>query len=179
MVFLSGGRPGSRPLARFVHLGVAPSSADLIAFLLLAATAVLIVGGAGEMSEPLPQLRTTPVTLDPARLPEYALLTTLRMFAALGASLLFTFTVATLAAKSRKAELLIVPALDILQSVPVLGFLTFTVAFFLRLFPSSELGAECAAIFAIFTAQAWNMAFSFYQSLRNLPTDLVEATELF
>ncbi|MDB5466714.1 MAG: sulfonate transporter permease, partial [Phenylobacterium sp.] len=123
MVFLSGDRPGARPLARFLRVGAAPSWADLIAFLLLAATAVLIVHGAGEMSEPLAELRTTPVTLDPARLPEYALLTTLRMFAALGASLLFTFTVATLAAKNRKAELIVVPALDILQSVPILGFL--------------------------------------------------------
>ena len=70
--------------------------------------------------------------------------TTLRMFAAIVASLLFTFVVATLAAKSRKAELVIIPALDILQSVPVLGFLTFTVVFFLGLFPQSQLGAECA-----------------------------------
>ena len=76
---------------------------------------------------------------------------------------------ATLAAKNKRAELMIVPALDILQSVPVLGFLTFTVAFFMRLFPGSQLGAECASIFAIFTAQAWNMAFSFYQSLRTIP----------
>src|ERR671923_252377 len=95
------------------------------------------------------------------------------------ASLLFTFVVATLAAKSRKAELVIIPALDILQSVPVLGFLTFTVAFFMRLFPGSELGAECAAIFAIFTSQAWNMAFSFYQSLRTIPADLDEVSRHF
>jgi len=101
------------------------------------------------------------------------------MFAAIFASLAFTFIVATLAAKSRKAELVIVPALDILQSVPVLGFLTFTVAFFLRLFPGSQLGAECAAIFAIFTAQAWNMAFSFYQSLRTVPHDLDEVSRHF
>lgn len=179
MVFLSGDRPGSRPLARFLHVGVAPSWADLIAFLLLAATAVLIVRGAGEMSEPLSRLHTTPVTLDVARLPEYALLTTLRMFAALAASLLFTFTVATLAAKSRKAELVIVPALDILQSVPVLGFLTFTVTFFMGLFPGRQLGVECAAIFAIFTSQAWNMAFSFYQSLRTIPNDLDEVSRQF
>jgi NitT/TauT family transport system permease protein len=179
MVFLSGDRPGSRPLARFLRVGVAPSWADLIAFLLLAATAVLIVRGAGEMSEPLARLRTTPVTLDAARLPEYALLTTLRMFAALGASLLFTFTVATLAAKSRKAELIIVPALDILQSVPILGFLTFTVTFFMGLFPGRQLGVECAAIFAIFTSQAWNMAFSFYQSLRTIPGDLDEVSRQF
>ena len=179
MVFLSGDRPGSRPLARFLRVGVTPSWADLIAFLLLAATAVLIVRGAGEMSEPLSELRLTPVTLDPARLPEYALLTTLRMFAALGASLLFTFTVATLAAKNRKAGLLIVPALDILQSVPILGFLTFTVTFFMGLFPGRQLGVECAAIFAIFTSQAWNMAFSFYQSLRTIPNDLDEVSRQF
>jgi NitT/TauT family transport system permease protein len=179
MVFLSGDRRGTRPLARFLHIGSAPSWADLIAFLLLAATAVLVVRGAGEMSEPLAKLRTAPVTLDPARLPEYALLTTLRMFAALSASLLFTFTVATLAAKNRKAELLIVPALDILQSVPILGFLTFTVTFFMGLFPGRQLGVECAAIFAIFTSQAWNMAFSFYQSLRTIPTDLDEVSRQF
>ena len=101
------------------------------------------------------------------------------MFAAIVASLLFTFVVATLAAKSRKAELVIMPALDILQSVPVLGFLTFTVVFFMGLFPGSELGAECAAIFAIFTSQAWNMAFSFYQSLRTVPRDLDEVSRHF
>jgi len=179
MVFLSGDRPGARPLARFLRVGVAPSWADPVAFLLLAATAVLIVRGADEMSEPLSRLHMTPVTLDPARLPEYALLTTLRMFAALGCSLLFTFTVATLAAKNRKAELVIVPALDILQSVPVLGFLTFTVTFFMGLFPGRQLGVECAAIFAIFTSQAWNMAFSFYQSLRTIPNDLDEVSRQF
>jgi NitT/TauT family transport system permease protein len=72
-----------------------------------------------------------------------------------------------------------VPALDILQSVPVLGFLTFTVVFFMGLFPGSQLGAECAAIFAIFTSQAWNMAFSFYQSLRMVPRDLDEVSRHF
>ena len=101
------------------------------------------------------------------------------MFAAIFASLAFTFVVATLAAKSRKAELLIVPMLDILQSIPVFGFLTFTLAFFLGLFPASELGAELAAIFVVFTAQAWNMAFSFYQSLRTLPDDLDEVSRQF
>ena len=179
MVFLSGDHKAARPLARFRRVGTAPSWADLIAFLLLAAVAVLIVRGAEDMSQSLAVLHTTPVTLDVARLPEYALRTTLRMFLALGASLLFTFTVATLAAKSRKAELVIVPALDILQSVPVLGFLTFTVTFFMGLFPGRQLGVECAAIFAIFTSQAWNMAFSFYQSLRTIPNDLDEVSRQF
>src|SRR6201999_2425464 len=67
----------------------------------------------------------------------------------------------------------------ILQSVPVLGFLTFTVTFFMGLFPGQELGVEAAAVFAIFTAQAWNMAFSFYQSLKTLPGDLEEAARQF
>ena len=179
MVFLSGDPKATRPLARFLRVGTAPSWADLVAFLLLAAAAILIVRGAEGMDQPLAALHVAPVTLDPARLPEYALRTTLRMFLALGASLVFTFTVATLAAKSRKAELIIVPALDILQSVPVLGFLTFTVTFFMGLFPGRQLGVECAAIFAIFTSQAWNMAFSFYQSLRSIPSDLDEVSRQF
>ena len=179
MVFLSGDPKAARPLARFLRVGTVPSWADLVAFLLLAAAAILVVRGAEDMSQSLAVLHTTPVTLDPARLPEYALRTTLRMFLALGASLIFTFTVATLAAKSRKAELIIVPALDILQSVPVLGFLTFTVTFFMGLFPGRQLGVECAAIFAIFTSQAWNMAFSFYQSLRSIPSDLDEVSRQF
>ena len=167
------------PITRFLRVRSTPSWADLVTFLLLAATAVLIIHGAGEIGQPLAELKTTPVTLDIARLPEYALRTTLRMFAALGASLIFTFVVATLAAKSRKAEMIIVPALDILQSVPVLGFLTFTVTFFMNLFPGRQLGVELASIFAVFTAQAWNMAFSFYQSLRTVPKDLDEVSHQF
>ena len=101
------------------------------------------------------------------------------MFAALAASFVFTFTYATLAAKSRRAEMVLIPMLDILQSVPILGFLSFTVTFFLGLFPGNVLGAECAAIFAIFTSQAWNMAFSLYQSLRTVPRDLDEVARGF
>src|SRR5262252_8853734 len=159
--------------------GLLPNFYDVVVFFMIAGAFVALAHGAREMQAPLASLDFTPVTLDPANLPGYALLTTLRMFAAIIASLLFTFVVATLAAKSHKAELVIIPALDILQSVPVLGFLTFTVVFFMRLFPASELGAELAAIFAIFTAQAWNMAFSFYQSLRTVPADLDEVSRHF
>src|SRR6201987_3903731 len=159
--------------------GLIPNIYDAAIFILAAGLLVAFGHGAREMGAPLASLDIAPVTLDPANLPEYALRTTLRMFAAILASLLFTFVVAALAAKSRKAELVIIPALDILQSVPVLGFLTFTVAFFMRLFPGSELGAECAAIFAIFPAQAWNIAFSFYQSLRTVPRDLGECCDHF
>src|SRR6202043_1187761 len=122
---------------------------------------------------------STVVSLDYKLLPYYALRTTLRMFAAITASLVFTFVYATLAAKSRRAGLVLIPLLDVLQSVPILGFLSFTVTFFLGLFPGSILGAECAAIFAIFTSQAWNMAFSFYQSLGGVPRDLIEVARGF
>jgi NitT/TauT family transport system permease protein len=173
-------RRGDRaPLLGLGGAGLRPNIYDLAIFILIAALFALAAHGARQIAAPAAHLVSHPVTLDPANLPEYALRTTLRMFAAIFASLLFTFVVATLAAKSRKAELVIVPALDILQSVPVLGFLTFTVAYFLRLFPGSELGAECAAIFAIFTSQAWNMAFSFYQSLRTVPRDLDEVSRHF
>src|SRR6516165_8719535 len=156
-----------------------PNFYDVVVFFMIAGAFVALAHGAREMQAPLASLDVTPVTLDPANLPGYALLTTLRMFAAILASLAFTFVVATLAAKSRKAELVIIPALDILQSVPVLSFLTFTVTFFMGLFPGNELGAELASIFAVFTAQGWNMAFSFYQSLRTLPRDLDEVSRAF
>lgn len=156
-----------------------PNFYDIAIFVLIAGVFAAVAHGARGMVAPAAWLASDPVTLDPANLPDYALRTTLRMFAAILASLLFTFVVATLAAKSRRAELVILPALDILQSVPVLGFLTFTVVFFVGLFPQSQLGAECAAIFAIFTSQAWNMAFSFYQSLRTVPPDLDEASRHF
>jgi NitT/TauT family transport system permease protein len=128
---------------------------------------------------PLAQLTATPLSLDPSFLPQYAARTTLRMFMALGVSLLFTLTYATWAAKSERAEKLLVPLLDILQSVPILGFISVTVVFFMSLAPGRVLGAEFAAIFAIFTSQAWNMAFSFYQSLRTIPTELREAADSF
>jgi NitT/TauT family transport system permease protein len=110
-------------------------------------------------------------------LPEYAARTTLRMLAGLVLSLLFTLTYATWAAKSERAGKLLVPMLDILQSVPILGFISITVVFFLSLAPGRVLGAEFAAVFAIFTSQAWNMAFSFYQSLRTVPNELREAAD--
>jgi NitT/TauT family transport system permease protein len=173
--------PGSRRIAT-ISATVAsawPNRYDAVVFFAVGALLVGIAHAAKSMHQPLASLEIQPVSLDPANLPQYALLTTLRMFAALGFSLLFTFLVAPLAAKSKKAERVIIPALDILQSVPVLGFLTFTVIFFMNLFPGSQFGAELAAIFAIFTSQAWNMTFSFYQSLTTVPGDLEEAARHF
>ncbi|MGE8098888.1 ABC transporter permease [Pseudomonas fluorescens] len=153
-----------------------PNRWDLIAMPLVIGFLLFFSIGARETWAPISTLQTQVISLDPADLPEYAIRTTLRMLAAMVAALIFTLVYGTLAAKSRRAEKLLVPVLDILQSVPVLGYISFTVTFFLLLFPGRVLGAECAAIFAIFTSQAWNMTFSFYQSLRTVPRDLEEVS---
>ncbi|CAH2600184.1 ABC transporter permease subunit [Rhodovastum atsumiense] len=151
-----------------------------IAALLCVVGVIVAVGSAARGSlVPLQALEATPIDLDPGVLPGYALRTTVRMFIALFFSVVFTFLFAPLAAKSRRAERIMIPVLDILQSVPILGFLSFTVIFFMSLFPGRVLGLELAAIFAIFTSQAWNMAFSFYQSLTTVPPDLDEATRMY
>jgi NitT/TauT family transport system permease protein len=156
-----------------------PNIWDAIAFLCVIG-ALIAVGHVAEGTlTRIDAPGATEVTLDPMNLPTYALRTTMRMFAALAASLFFTFTYGTAAAKSRRAALVLVPVLDVLQSVPILGFLTFTVVFFMGLFPGQVLGLELAAIFAIFTSQAWNMAFSMYQSLKTVPADLQEAAVSF
>jgi NitT/TauT family transport system permease protein len=152
---------------------------DVIAALLVLGLVVFLAEASRDLLAPLSELQAEPVSLAPRRLPEYAARTTLRLFAALGLSILFTVTYATLAAKSRRAELLLLPLLDILQSVPILGFISVTVVFFMSLAPGRILGAELAAVFAIFTSQAWNMAFSFYQSLRTVPVELIEASRVF
>jgi NitT/TauT family transport system permease protein len=152
---------------------------DVFAVLLVIGVLVFFAEASRDLLAPLSELKMTPISLDPANLPEYAARTTLRMLAALVLSLVFTFTYATLAARNRHAELVLVPLLDILQSVPILGFISVTVVFFLSLAPGRVLGAEFAAVFAIFTSQAWNMAFSFYQSLRTVPVELVEASRVF
>ncbi|MGF6539680.1 ABC transporter permease [Paraburkholderia youngii] len=158
---------------------VLPNRWDFVAFPLIICLIAMASIGFHETLAPMSTLKTQAISLDPANLPEYAMRTTLRMLAAMVASLIFTLVYGTLAAKSRRAGLVLVPILDILQSVPVLGYISFTVTFFLAMFPGRVLGAELAAIFAIFTSQAWNMTFSFYQSLRTVPRDLDEVSRGF
>ncbi len=156
-----------------------PNIWDIVALILVIGAMVTIVYGGAQTTLPLSALDVTPVSLDPANLPVYALRTTMRMLLAIVCSTVFTFVYAAIAAKSRRAEMVLIPLLDILQSVPILGFLTFTVVFFMNLFPGNVLGAELASVFAIFTSQAWNMTFSMYQSIRNVPKDLEEASQSF
>ena len=153
-----------------------PSYWDGIALPLVLGAIVLIAWASRQMSVPYHPGEALPISLDPRELPQYGLRTVLRMVAALIASLVFSLGYAAIAAKSKRAEKLLIPILDILQSVPILGFLSITVTGFIALFPGSLLGYECAAIFAIFTSQAWNMTFSLYQSFIAVPSDLREAS---
>jgi NitT/TauT family transport system permease protein len=153
-----------------------PSVWDALIFTLVIGGLLLIALAGRQTFEPVSEVVKTPISLDPIMLPEYALRTTARMLAGIVFSLIFTFVYGSLAVKSRRAEVVLVPLLDILQSVPVMSFLAFTTAFFVSLFPGQILGFEFAAIFAIFTGQAWNMTFSFYQSLKTVPRDLADVS---
>src|SRR5260221_12271568 len=165
--------------APYVFLRDFASRWDVLAFIVVIGLIAFLGETSRGLFAPLSQLEIMPLSLDPAHLPEYAARTTFRMLAGLVLSLVFTLTYATWAAKSERAGKLLVPILDILQSVPILGFISITVVFFMSLAPGRVLGAEFAAIFAIFTSQAWNMAFSFYQSLRTVPRDLEEVSRHF
>ncbi|WP_455380763.1 ABC transporter permease [Acidihalobacter prosperus] len=156
-----------------------PNSRDLIALPLVLGLIYLIAWAGGRMSAPYVIGQSLPITLNPIALPQYALYTVLRMAAALGVSLVFALAYATLAAKNRFAERLLVPALDVLQSVPILGYLSITVAGFVALFPGSLWGVQMAVIFAVFTSQAWNMTFSLYHSLKTVPRDLQEVSSTY
>jgi len=152
---------------------------DAAVALFILALLYMILSLGGEMRVRFDALNPPPLPLDIKYIPYYTARTVLRMFIAFGASLLFTFVWGYGAAKSTRARKIMLPALDILQSVPVLGFLSITVTGFLALFPGSLLGVECAAIFAIFTAQAWNMTFGFYHSLVTIPAELQEAARVY
>jgi NitT/TauT family transport system permease protein len=159
-----------RPALRWVDLVVAAALIALLYGLLRLAPS---------LNAPfLPATAPGTVSTDPANLPYYAARSLLRMFAALVVSVVFTFVYATAAARLRRADKVLLPVLDILQSVPVLGFLSVTVTAFISLFPGSELGLECASVFAIFTSMAWNMTFAFYYSLVSQPRELDEVARL-
>jgi NitT/TauT family transport system permease protein len=156
-----------------------PSRWDLLAAVLVLGFIIAFADASRFLVQPLSSITGHDLRLNLADLPGYALRTALRMLIALAVSLVFTFTYATWAAKSPRAGSLLVPLLDILQSVPILGFLSVTVVWFLSLSPGRIFGAELACVFVIFTSQAPNMAFSFYQSLRTVPPELEEAGRMY
>ncbi|OGT59090.1 MAG: sulfonate ABC transporter permease [Gammaproteobacteria bacterium RIFCSPHIGHO2_12_FULL_43_28] len=155
-----------------------PNYWDIIALLFVLFVITLFASTARQMVTPYQIGETIPISLNVAALPFYAARTVVRMLIALFFSLLFTFIFGTWAAKSKRAEQFIIPVIDVLQSVPILGFQFVAIAPFIALFPNSLLGPECATIFVIFTSQAWNMAFGFYQTVRSVPLEVREAANM-
>jgi NitT/TauT family transport system permease protein len=119
--------------------------------------------------------QSLPISTHIRHIPYYAGRTLIRMWIAFGFSLIFTFSVGYAAAKNKIARAIILPFMDIMQSIPVLSFLTIFITFFVSLFPGSLFGVECASVFTVFTGQVWNMAFGFYHSMVTIPQDLREA----
>lgn len=151
---------------------------DMLLLIIIFAVLFFLGWAGSQMATPYQLGDQLPISLEPSNLPFYAVRTVLRLFIALIFSILFTFIVGALAAKNRRAEQVIIPAIDILQSIPVLSFLSITVTGFIHLFPNTLLGPECASIFAIFCSQVWNMTFGFYQSLKMLPNDLKDVSSM-
>ncbi|MBX5436100.1 MAG: ABC transporter permease subunit [Alicyclobacillaceae bacterium] len=151
---------------------------DLVVALFVFGLLYAIVKLGTGMGVPLSEHDQPHIALHWWMLPYYAGRSLLRMFIAFLGSLLFTFVYGRIAATYRLAERILVPLLDILQSVPVLGFLSITVTGFMALFPHRLLGAELASIFAIFTSQVWNMTFGFYQSVAAIPRELREVSRV-
>ncbi|HTM64665.1 MAG TPA: ABC transporter permease subunit [Gammaproteobacteria bacterium] len=158
---------------------VYPNYWDLFALLIVFSFITMFAWNAKQMATPYQFGQVIPISLDTSILPFYAVRTVVRMLIAMVFSLLFTFIFGAWAAKSKRAERIIIPTIDILQTVPILGFLSVTVTGFIAMFPGSMLGPECAAIFAIFTSQAWNMALGFYQTVRTVPSEIEEAATMF
>ncbi len=161
---------GKKKLARIFY--------NLTALFIVMAVFALFAWSSSQMNSPIADVDGPIIDLQASHLPNYAIRTVTRMFLAVIISFIFTILYATLAAKNKKAGQIMVPILDILQSVPILGYISFAMVGFMRLFPGSMMGPEAAAIFVIFTSQAWNMTFSLYQSLNNLPQELNEASAI-
>lgn len=158
---------------------MSPNIWDIIVLILVLGILAALAWGASQMVLPYKVGQQIKISLDPWALPGYAISSVLRMFIAMFFSIIVTLTIAPLAAKSQRAEKFLLPLIDVLQSIPVLGMLSITVVGFISLFPDSLLGPECAAIFAIFTSQVWNMILSLYQSLRTIPSDLQEVAKMY
>ncbi len=147
---------------------------DLVIILLIGTLIYGIVAISQEWSAEFKPV--TQIDLSIWSLPKYTLFSGIRGFVAYALSLFFTLVVGYIAAKSPRAERIIIPTLDILQSIPVLGFLPGLVLGLVALFPHSNMGIELAAILMIFTGQVWNMTFSYYSSLKSIPADFMEAS---
>lgn len=168
------------PLVPRGHQSPLPVSArwvDVGLIVVLVAAVSGIVAAAARWSAPMTP--SVAIDLSPRALPGYAGLSTMRMALAYLLALVFSLGYGRVAAASRQTERVLIPLLDILQSIPILSFLPGVVLGLVALFPRSNVGLELAAILLIFTSQAWNMAFGFYQAVLTVPKELREVAALY
>ncbi|GCE15986.1 ABC transporter permease [Tengunoibacter tsumagoiensis] len=143
----------------------------LIAVVIIASISLLVVAASHWTAPMTPALH---LDLSPLALPVYAGYSLLRMMLGYLIALIFTLTYGHIAATNKRASIVMVPLLDILQSIPILSFLPAVLLALVAIFPHSNIGLELASVLLIFTSQAWNMTFSFYHSVRTLPAELLE-----
>jgi len=152
------------------------SAVDVAVLCFLVAVVYGIISVAAEWGGPM--RRDFVIDLDPHNLPHYAMLSVFRGIISYLISLVFSLVYGYWAAKSERAEYILIPLLDILQGIPVLGFLPGLVLTLVSLFPHSNIGLELACILAIFTSQAWNMTFSFYSSVKSIPQEMRDVAHI-
>ena len=155
------------------------SSEDLFLFIILATTISLYILGSHGMHQSYHQGESINISLSAYDLPYDTLRTTMRLFIGMIWSFAFAIVAGVLAAKNKHFERVILPFINFMESVPLVGFLTFSTAFFMSIYHGSLMGIEAAAIFGVFTGQAWNMALTLYQSLKTIPNELKEAADNF
>ena len=164
--------PEEALLSRRSHPPRQFSGIDLLVILALLAALTFLVTAASRWTAPLTP--SVSINLSPTVLPLYAGYSLLRMLLGYILSLIFTLVYGHIAATNRRASVVMVPILDILQSIPILSFLPVVILTLVAVFPHSNIGLELSSVILIFTSQAWNMTFSFYHSVRTLPVDLQE-----
>src|SRR5713101_758154 len=151
-------------------------SIDLVVILVVIAAVSFLVLAAARWATPLTPAVT--INLSPSSLPSYAWYSLLRMILGYLLALIFTMIYGQIAATRRRAETVMIPLLDILQSIPILSFLPTVILLLVAAFPNSNIGLELSSVIFIFTSMAWNMTFSFYHSARTLPSDLKEVATI-
>ena len=151
---------------------------NIVVIVVFIAFAYVFTHGLEQMTGALSSLDQN-TSLDPKFLPEYLLRTGMRFFIAIWFSAVTAVIYATVAVKNTRIRAFLIPLLDIFQSIPVLGYISFTVTAFVAMAPGSIVGVELAVIFAVFTAQVWNMIFSVYQSLVTVPPILYEVAKIY
>ncbi|ALA23656.1 ABC transporter permease [Piscirickettsia salmonis] len=162
------------------HLNLRLNKYDVIALIFIGLFSGFCYIGWHDMHAQFHNIKSIAViSLNPEQLPYYSLRTTMRLLIGMLFSFIFSLIIGYACAKNKHVARILLPLINFLESAPLIGFLTFTTALFLFLFPKSMMGLEAAAIFAVFTSQAWNMALIFYQALRIIPDELIAASRAF